>query len=345
MRGFLGFSAIYLAVAFLLVEAVRGDGGISALTAINGTLLLLPRPEWLAGLGVALLGGLLLVARYIRLRAISVRLLHAVLGTACFLPAFALVKTLLPEIVPFYADPPLAAFDTWLHGGIDPWRLTHDWSASLPMAWIEPLYVSVWGPLALLLPILMAVQDSDEARVRRYLILYTVAWVGFGNVLALAGMSAGPVFYDRLVGEARFAELNAAIDSGFLADPSFTFFQEGLWDLYNQGYQIVGTGISAFPSVHVAMACVVALYAWERVPRLGSLELTFVTAILFLSVYTGYHYAIDGYVSIAGIGLAWAWLQRREAARYGDEDSGRRALNVKIAKSASIAPTSTSGAA
>lgn len=84
-------------------------------------------------------------------------------------------------------------------------------------------------------------------------------------------------------------------------------FQEYLWTLYQSGTIGLGSGISAFPSMHVALATVVALYAWEWSRKLGFVAWVYVAFILCSSVYLGWHYAIDGYASIVVVsGLYWA---------------------------------------
>ena len=45
----------------------------------------------------------------------------------------------------------------------------------------------------------------------------------------------------------------------------------------------------------------------------------FVGIILFLSVYTGYHYATDGYFSILAVLGFWVWLRRKGSLKVTDE--------------------------
>ena len=61
--------------------------------------------------------------------------------------------------------------------------------------------------------------------------------------------------------------------------------------------------MSAFPSMHVAVATVTALYLAERSRLLGLIGAAFWAVVMFLSVYTGYHYALDG---IAATGMVLA---------------------------------------
>jgi len=131
-----------------------------------------------------------------------------------------------------------------------------------------------------------------------------------GNLLALAGMSAGPIFYDRIHGGDTFAGLAAAMHhAGF--DHSFiTNVQNALWRIYTTRALSAGSGISAFPSVHVATATMVAVYFAARSRWFVLPGILYVAAIQFMAVHTGYHYAIDGYFSIAVVLLVWKFLRR-----------------------------------
>ena len=150
--------------------------------------------------------------------------------------------------------------------------------------------------------------------MKRFAILHVVCWVGLGNVLALAFSSVGPVFYDRLLDTDRFAELLLALKTSGIEASRIGAIQANLWTLYIEEGQAVGSGISAFPSVHVGVATVFALYLMERSKWLAPIAILFLAMILFFSVYLGYHYALDGYASIIVIVAAWALLRRRNVA-------------------------------
>ena len=63
-----------------------------------------------------------------------------------------------------------------------------------------------------------------------------------------------------------------------------------------------GGGISAMPSLHVAMAALYAAVGW-RVNRLAGLLLCIYVLIVQLgAVHLGWHYLVDG---LAGIALGW----------------------------------------
>ena len=64
-------------------------------------------------------------------------------------------------------------------------------------------------------------------------------------------------------------------------------------------------GISAMPSLHVALACLFFLYLRKFNKILGYVAFLFLALIQMGSVYFAWHYAIDGYVGIAGATLIW----------------------------------------
>ena len=110
-------------------------------------------------------------------------------------------------------------------------------------------------------------------------------------------------------------DLALALEASGLAGGFIGQVQVELWDMYAEGFLALGTGISAFPSVHVAMATVIALYVSERSVWLIPVAGTYLAAILVLSVHTGFHYAVDGYASIFLVAIAWRWLRPQPTIR------------------------------
>ena len=81
------------------------------------------------------------------------------------------------------------------------------------------------------------------------------------------------------------------------------------------------------PSIHVAAATLNALLLASLDRRLGLVGLGYAGAILFGSVYFGWHYALDGYVSILGVLAIW---------RVAGVLTGRRAQDRPIVTSAPV---------
>ncbi len=109
-------------------------------------------------------------------------------------------------------------------------------------------------------------------------------------------------------------DLASALESSGIAASALGRVQDNLWQFYSDGGQSVGSGISAFPSVHVGLAAVTLLYLWERSRILAPFGVLFATMIMFSSVYHGWHYAVDGYISIIAVTALWAVLRRRNVA-------------------------------
>ncbi|MER9684078.1 phosphatase PAP2 family protein [Mesorhizobium sp. M0184] len=223
------------------------------------------------------------------------------------LTAFSTYKIAIPSVVPYYADNWLADADEWLHG-MPPWEIVHkldgnNWSFvvfnSYEVIWFYQwfgtiLFVSLW---------------SDEIARIRYLCAAALTLSALGTVLALALASVGPVYYHHFVGVDRFHGLNAALDR---LDHSYMVRKPAAYLLmaYQSGRPSLGGGISAMPSMHVAFAALNA-YLLSSINRwLGVLGWTFAALILYGSVFTGWHYAVDGYASIVVVSVIW-WATGR----------------------------------
>lgn len=67
------------------------------------------------------------------------------------------------------------------------------------------------------------------------------------------------------------------------------------------------------PSVHVAVAGLYAILGWRTRPWAGVALTIYAVLILLGSIHLGWHYAIDGYVSLTMLGPIW-WLGGRLTA-------------------------------
>ena len=216
--------------------------------------------------------------------------------------AFWTAKLHIPYVVPFYADPALAEIDRILHFGY-PWRWVH---SILPTAAMRPMLV-VYFPLWLLeffgCIALAAFHPSDRLR-SRYLTSFVVTYAALGTVLAALGASVGPIFYDQFFGEGRFADLVSTLKQTPGADYHF-FVADRLYTAYLSGAEDTFAGISAMPSIHVAVATLNALFLMQINRWLGAAGWVLAVLTLLGSVYFGWHYAVDGYVSAAAVFCFW----------------------------------------
>lgn len=311
MRNFFFFSLIYTACAVGLVMLLRDEpASLLGFVLIKSLSLAASLGDYLKYLGIVLLA-ILWVTRHSGLKNRLTPAVYAFMGCLVFSAGFSLVKTSIPFINPFWADPLMADLDAMLHRG-DPWVLAHALSEHISAGVVVLMYFGVWTLPAIFLPLIIAVTDGDTARQNRFLILHLICWVGLGNVMAAGFASAGPIYYDALLGGARFAGLTDALVASGITDSKLGAVQATLWENYAEKAQAIGSGISAFPSVHVGVSTVFALYLAERSRWLAPLGLAFLGTIQFCSVYNGWHYAVDGYASMAVMTLAWWALRKRE---------------------------------
>ncbi len=231
-----------------------------------------------------------------RLRFAVVTMLVAPL----FFNAFAAWKSLIPLIHPFSMDPFLAHLDTLIHGG-QPERLL-TW---LPLRVIDRIYFFGWGELLILALVVLAWRG--EARL---LLAFVLTWILLGTAVAMAVSSAGPPYFLALTGRANYAglldHLATAKDGPLLA----LQIQRNLWVAYRERVIVPAAGISAFPSMHVAVPALLTIATWGRSRLLTILLAAFTGVILLSSVALGWHYAVDGYAAIAGAAVIWLSVRR-----------------------------------
>lgn len=240
-----------------------------------------------------------------------------VLAVVLMMGSFTAVKTMLPELAAFHWDSPFAAMDAWLHGGVDPWRLLqpilgHPFVTRV----VQINYTAGWMVAVCTIPAVVGASRRLAPLRQRFFLTYLFSWIVLGNLAAGFFMSAGPVYYGHVTGDVlRFAEQMGYLSfSDGMAHSSFEL-QRTLWVLHEAGRTELGTGISAFPSIHVAMAMLFALTGWSINRWLGAAATVFLALILAGSVHLAWHYAIDGYASMIAVTAAWfairAWEGRR----------------------------------
>ncbi|MBC7939414.1 MAG: phosphatase PAP2 family protein, partial [Chitinophagaceae bacterium] len=69
-----------------------------------------------------------------------------------------------------------------------------------------------------------------------------------------------------------------------------------MWSAYANRDDFFGGGISAMPSIHVAVSATMAFAAYSLNRRLGHIVAVFATLIWIGSVHLAWHYALDGVV-------------------------------------------------
>jgi hypothetical protein len=255
---------------------------------------------------------------------------HAMSGTVLlmammlFMGSFTSIKNVLPIIgggFPF--DKVLADFDRWLHLGNQPFKLLYSVIGSpVVLGFLQWNYTVMWFMLSFGALFFVVVSPRAAAIRARYLGLFMFVWVFCGNVLAGLLLSAGPVYYRHVTGdEERFAVLRAFVDS-MTGPQSPSFYQSYLWNLYENGMSGLGSGISAFPSVHVGLMTLNVLFFGGLSKVHAVIGAAYLVIIMASSVLLGWHYAIDGYVSALVVTAAYLFVTQivpKFSVRWGVE--------------------------
>ena len=265
----------------------------------------------------------------------SHRLAYLVAGMLClmalslFQSAFTAVKTALPIIAGgFPYDNAHAALDRLIHFNTDPWRFLQPLLGFDTMRLlIEWNYNVLWFVICFAVLFFMMTSPKAAGMRTRYFMCFCLVWAVIGTLLAGFFLSAGPAYYGRLTGDTeRFADQLAFLARSEGSPNSAAVYQHYLWTIYSEKRLGFGSGISAFPSVHVGLITLTALFLAEFSRKLAFPLAVYVGFIMISSVYLGWHYAIDGYVSVAVTLLIYAGVNK--AAALMDLRRQRRLVTV-----------------
>lgn len=241
-----------------------------------------------------------------------------------FFSTFGSFKRMIPLLHPFSLDPTFMAWDRWLHFGEHPWRLlqpvlgqplvTSAISFAYNLWFFVLFFTFIWQAMSLKRPLLRM----------QFLLGFLLTWIILGTVLATLLSSAGPVYYGAVTGlPDPFTPLMTYLYGVQDIYPVWALdVQERLWATYKAGGVDFGSGISAMPSLHVGTSVLFALLGWRIHRWLGIAYTAFAGLIMIGSVHLAWHYAVDGYVSLAAMPAIW-WLAGLIARRSLSAGTGR----------------------
>jgi hypothetical protein len=234
----------------------------------------------------------------------------AAIAASAFLP----LKYAIPAEVPFWLDRPIVDAERWLFGA-DPWRLLDallGW-AVVPLDWLY----GCWLPVQSVILFLLILSRPTPAKSRA-LIAYSLAWFILGAVAAVLLSSVGPIFYDRLYGGSAFAPLAETLrarDAWLAIGES-----DRMWAAFAGGDPGLVAGISAVPSIHVAISLWIFLMARTLVPRAALPAFFYFVLIWIGPVQLGWRDASDGLAGALGMLAVWQ-LARVIQNRRGASDA------------------------
>lgn len=242
---------------------------------------------------------------------------------------FTLIKAAMPKLHSYNWDPAFEALDRWIHGGVAPWQLLQPWLAHPFTTHVINIAYALWFTVLCFVWLWQALSLRDQQLRLQFFWTLLLVWIVLGNIAATYFASGGPCYYGRLTGlPDPFEPLMASLRTADLSYPVWSLkAQEILWHHYLGQEVQLAAGISAMPSLHVAIATVLALVCWRTNRYLGMAMIVFAAAIMIGSVHLGWHYAIDGYAGALGAGAIW-WMVGRCLGQSKAGHLAERAMGI-----------------
>lgn len=222
-----------------------------------------------------------------------------IMGTVYLFDIYATFKQAIPSLTTYGSDPFLAQLDRLFHLGRDPWEWTHGLLGGHGLQILDGIYTSWYAVLVASIP-LFATWAPTRIR-HRFFLTFAATLMLCGSLGATLLASGGPAYFFEFTGDAaRFAPL---LDS--LRGTEALATQERLWEYFSGEAENLYGGISAMPSMHVAVVVLLALasFRWNR--WVGWLAAGYASLIFLGSFHLAWHYAIDGYASAFAVGGLW----------------------------------------
>lgn len=160
--------------------------------------------------------------------------------------------------------------------------------------------------------------ETDLYRRLRFLWTYLLSWILLGTVGATVFSSVGPIFFHDFYPQLPdiYADIPRNLDAmnseGFMFAAKTRLLLLG-WAQNDRIFD--PNALSAMPSMHLAVSWIMVLYARSLGRRPLMLAVPFFALMYLGSIYLGFHYAVDAYVSVAVTSLIW-WIAGKRLARH-----------------------------
>ncbi|MDB2592182.1 phosphatase PAP2 family protein [Gammaproteobacteria bacterium] len=245
--------------------------------------------SWLGGWQLCLLK----VDDFLKVRSIFTDLIMFILIAVFLYTGFDQFKHQIGHNIPFWLDLYLVPIDAWWLNNL-PWHL---FSHRVVLLFIDLVYSSGWFFITGFL-LTWFILSTNRALKWQILMTYLLCWIILGQLLATLFASAGPAFLTHFFPHQ--SNPFQAILSHLASQPSLLSVQGQalLLDIYQGQEHVIGSAISAFPSLHVSMATLAfrLLRQYQRPFAIfGAMNLTI---IFFGSALLAWHYILDSVAAL-----------------------------------------------
>jgi hypothetical protein len=239
-----------------------------------------------------------------------------------FMPFFSKMKAMIPLFNTYTWDETFIAWDRALFLGYDAWEaLQPILGFPLITAALALLY-QLWFLLIYPGCLFFCFYQVDDLTRRRFFLGFVLTWTVIGGAMATALASVGPCFLEPILGNSHFSAQMAYLNHADQQVPVMTLtVQQMLIDWFHADARGLGSGITAMPSMHIAMAFLYYLAMRHISKRAGQFFLAFFVLIFIGSVHLAYHYAVDGVVSVIVTSAIW-WGSKHLFAWWDSQRSG-----------------------
>jgi hypothetical protein len=229
------------------------------------------------------------------------------------LGCFTAFKSTVVGVHGYAYDAAFIAWDRAIFFGHDAWQVTHSifrtpWATS----WIDTLYHGAFLPMLFGYIFCLALRGHRSLRYT-YMASYLASVVTIGMIMAASMASAGPLFDGTLFGDGQsFARLSDRLRDQHNTGAALSSYpiSSYLLSLHQDGTTKIGAGISAMPSMHMAWTFLWVFSSWHISRILGAVMVIYAGMIWIGSVHLGWHYFVDGLVSLVVTGVIWLIVGR-----------------------------------